>query len=282
MMRPVGLDELLGLGLSPRTAYAYARIIDRVESMLGQRGTDLSSCTAVDVAAVVQGWRASNASRGQLRAALVRAWELLERDDPPLRALRVPPKPRARSRALEPDSATKLEQEAWNRRDLPGLAVLIGLYAGLRRFEIANLRWEDVVVDEHGTPTWLRVLGKGEVLADVPVHPVLARALGDYYRRAGGWIFPGRTSAGPVHPGTIWAYVRQVAADAGLAVVPTHVLRHTALAEANDRSGDLRAVQEIARHARPETTAGYTRVTSERLRRVVGMIDYGRTLEDVS
>jgi integrase len=60
------------------------------------------------------------------------------------------------------------------------------------------------------------------------------------------------------------------------------VLRHTALAEANDRSRDLRTVQEIARHSRPETTAGYTRTTSRRMAAVVAMIDYGRNQGEAS
>lgn len=51
-------------------------------------------------------------------------------------------------------------------------------------------------------------------------------------------------------------------------------LRHTALATANDATRDLRAVQEFARHARPETTALYTRVTARRLMEVAMSIDY--------
>ena len=68
--------------------------------------------------------------------------------------------------------------------------------------------------------------------------------------------------------------MREVAADAGMKV-PTHVLRHTALATALDNCHDLRAVQELAGHARPETTAGYTRVTARRLTEAVGAIHYG-------
>jgi integrase len=70
-------------------------------------------------------------------------------------------------------------------------------------------------------------------------------------------------------------WVRDVGLEAGVPV-RTHLLRHTALAEANDRSGNLRAVQDLARHSRPETTAGYTRTTAARLKSVVAMIDYGR------
>ena len=60
------------------------------------------------------------------------------------------------------------------------------------------------------------------------------------------------------------------------APVATHVLRHTALATALDATGDLRAVQELAGHARPETTAGYTRVRRDRLEAAVSAISYDR------
>lgn len=141
--------------------------------------------------------------------------------------------------------------------------------------EIARLRWEDFDDDAEGRPAWVQVHGKGDRVAWVPVHPLLAIVL-ERWRRPEGWLFEGRDPARPVSAATIWAWVRQVAAEAGVGLVPAHVLRHTCLAECNDRSGDLRTVQEIARHSRPETTAGYTRTTAARMAAVIAMIDYGR------
>jgi site-specific recombinase XerD len=56
--------------------------------------------------------------------------------------------------------------------------------------------------------------------------------------------------------------------------VPTHVLRHTAIATLNDATHDLRAAQEFARHLSPETTVLYTRVSRRRLIEAVAAIDY--------
>lgn len=274
-MVDVSFDAILGLGLSPKTAYQYARLIDLAQRFFAERGVTLATCEPGDVAAFAQTTRNSNSTRALVRAALVAGWQIVGRYDGPARAVRVPPKPTRRCRALEDGTAQTLERAAWERRDDAGLAVLIGLYTGLRRFEIAKLRWEDFLLDDTGRADWLRVQGKGDVSAEIPVHPVLADALEPIMRRR-GWVFPGRSKGEPVCAATIWAYVRQVAVDAGLGEIRTHVLRHTALAEANDRSGDLRAVQDFARHSRPETTAGYTRTRSARLREVVAMIDYGR------
>ncbi len=88
-------------------------------------------------------------------------------------------------------------------------------------------------------------------------------------------MFPGRKRGGPVAPATIWQWVRVLAARAGLQDVTTHRLRHTALATANDNTGNLRAVMAFARHARPETTMGYTRTTARQLMSVMEAISFG-------
>lgn len=275
----VSVADLLGLGLAPKTAYIYGRILDRVVVELEPLGVGLKDCGPADLASIIPRFRGGYSSRSQLRSALVAAWEVIDRLDGPVRAVRVPPKPKTVCRALSEDAACRLERAAWERDDDPGLAVLLGLYAGLRRAEIATVRWENVKSDELGRPEWMRILGKGELVADVPVHPALAVAL-VRRRRSLGWVFEGRNRTRPVGASTIWAWVKLVAHDAGLADVPTHVLRHTALAECNDRTGDLRTVQEIARHARPETTSGYTRAKRSRMLEVVRAIDYGRQLAE--
>ncbi len=117
------------------------------------------------------------------------------------------------------------------------------------------------------------MLGKGNLPASLPVHPAVNRALEDL-PRINEWVFPGRKRGGPIRAATAWDWVRQVAEQAGVANVTPHRLRHTALSVANDRTGDLRAVMEFARHVRPETTAGYTRTTARRMLNVVDSIVY--------
>lgn len=276
----VSVEQLLATGVAERTAGQYARLAERAGRILAERGSDLMTCNGVDLAAVAQHFPASRSTRAALRAALARAWDALGRDDPPdLRAVRLPPQPRRRSKALDVDVAQAVEQAAWAQRDQPmGLAVLTGLYAGLRRAEIASLRWEHIELDSVTPEMWVR--GKGGLEAAVPIHPILAEALAGH-RRPTGWVFPGRTGPdGHINPTTIWLWTKQVTAAAGIdpAKVRTHLLRHTMLTEANDRSGDLRTTQEIARHSRPETTAGYTRVERTKMHTVVAQVSYGRAL----
>lgn len=90
------------------------------------------------------------------------------------------------------------------------------------------------------------------------------------------YLFPGRPNHGRGHvsPATIWAWSNRFCDEEGLRRIGCHRFRHTALATANDNTGDLRSTQAFARHARPETTAGYTRSTEKGLRRVARAIDY--------
>jgi integrase len=149
-----------------------------------------------------------------------------------------------------------------------GLAVLLGLYAGLRREEIASLRWTDIRDD------WLVIVGKGDVTGEIPIHSELAKRLGVARATSSShFVFPGRLG-GHVTPATIWGWCRALSLEALEIPVATHVLRHTAIATLNDKTMDLRAAQHFARHQSPETTVLYTRVNRDRLVNAVAAIDY--------
>lgn len=267
-MTTVTRPQLLALGLAPRTAELYDRMLVRLVRATG-RGVD--ELTVADVADFAGGLPPSRWSRAQLRSALGAGAEIVGRDGRELRrAVRVPPKPRMVCRALPERAAAALEAAARASGSPGALAVLLGLYGGLRRAEIARLRWEHVDL----ASGWLAVHGKGDRFGRLPLHPVLAEQLRRRRRFAGeGPLFPGRWGD-CCTPTTIGNLVRAFSAGAGVPC-PPHVLRHTCLASLNDATRDLRAVQELARHARPETTAGYTRVRDRRMVETLLRLDYG-------
>lgn len=258
---------LLALGLAPKTARLYARDILAAERWCAERRLDLATLAPELVVELAGTKPLSHSSRTILRASLRHYWEHVDRDNPPLRAIRVPPEPRHVCRALSEDDSRILAKAARTRGDRKGLAVVLGLYEALRREEIASLPW--VSLREDG---WLRIVGKGSKARRIPLHPVAFEAL-TWVPRTGAYVFSGRYG-GPVTPATIWAWVREVSTDAGVPTIPPHVLRHVSLATANDNTGDLRAVQEFAGHSRPETTATYTRANARRLNAVVASLDY--------
>ncbi|MHB1987941.1 MAG: tyrosine-type recombinase/integrase [Acidimicrobiales bacterium] len=173
-------------------------------------------------------------------------------------AVRVPKKRLMVARPLELAEARQLLARALTDDSGRGIAVLLGLLLGLRRFEIAERRWADF------SNGWLILVGKGNIEATLPVPAVLAERLARL-ERTGPFLFPGPGGIGHVTPTTIYNWVGELSNEAGLGTISTHRLRHTCLTYANDATGDLRSVQQFARHADPDTTAGYTRVTRDRL-----------------
>jgi integrase len=270
----VNLDEFaegaLSRGLSVKTVVVYTNALRPVMEHFAKQRKTLDELTAFEVAdyADVQ-VRASTSSRALLRSSLRMYFEVARRWDSPHRAVTVPRRARMRCRALDECEASKLAGIARRRRDRAGLAVLLGLYCGLRRGEIASLRWGDL------DGRWLTVVGKGAVRT-IPVGDVVFEAWNILRAELPSrtHVFEGRWGE-PCNPTTVWTWVDELSTESLGRHVTTHVLRHTALATALDSTGDLRAVQHFAGHAKPETTAGYTRTTERRLLAVANSIDYG-------
>ncbi|MCA1571950.1 MAG: tyrosine-type recombinase/integrase [Chloroflexi bacterium] len=257
---------LLGLGLAPRSAALYLSTIQSADRYFTDAGWSLSRATPEQVAAYAATKPLTFASRSLIRIALAHYWSLTDHPAPPLRAVRCPPKPEMVCKALDDDDARRLAKTARSRRDRQGAAVILGMYQGMRREEIASTRW-DAAEDD-----WLTVIGKGAKTRTIPLHHVADEAL-SWLPRSSLYVFPGQQT-GHVSPASIWNWVRQVADEAGVGRVKPHWLRHTALATQNDATGDLRAVQTFAGHARSSTTEGYTRSTKAALLRVSRAIDY--------
>lgn len=174
----------------------------------------------------------------------------------PAHALPSVPARRGRPRPAAEDVITAAYQGADDR---DALMIRLGAEAGLRACEIATLHSERIFQDLDG---WsVTVIGKGSKRRDVPLSPRLALEL---RARPAGWVFPGRVdghlSAAYVSKRLSWA----------LGVGTTgHQLRHRFASVAYRSERDLRAVQELLGHASPETTAIYTAVPDQALRRAV-------------
>ena len=126
------------------------------------------------------------------------------------------------------------------------LMILLGAVCGLRRTEIARVHTDDVAGGS------LRVRGKGDRVRNVPLPPVVAQAIAPLPR---GWVFPGRIDGhvSPAHAGKLISR----ALEPG---VTAHMLRHRFASTAYAAERDLRAVQTLLGHTKPETTAIYTAV----------------------
>lgn len=154
--------------------------------------------------------------------------------------------------------------------------LLLAAYAGLRRGEIAGLAWADIDTDND----LIQVTGKGRHQRVVPLSPVVRDALTAerYRRRTGqfgpGWrftpdprspfVFPGR-SEGHMSPDSVGAILTGILGSGWTA----HTLRHRFGTTAYKKTKDLRAVQELLGHSKPETSARYAAVDADDLRAAV-------------
>lgn len=180
-------------------------------------------------------------------------------------------------RALpRPASESAIATAAAAATDRDRLMLLLGAFAGLRCMEIARVHPRDVV-DGHT----LRVTGKGRKQRLVPLHPVISAELDAELarRRAGGhgtgwrwtadltadgWLFP-NARGGPITGGNVGKALSALIDGDWTA----HSLRHRFASAAYATARDLRAVQELLGHSKPETTARYTAVPDGALRAAV-------------
>ncbi len=138
------------------------------------------------------------------------------------------------------------------------LVAMLGLL-GLRIFEATGANIEGL--DEVHGHRILRVLGKGDKPALVPLPPAVARAIERAVdERVGGPILRSRTgNRMDRHCAT--RRLHRLAKTAGVTTerMHPHMLRHTYVTTMLDAGVDLRDVQIAARHADPRTTMRYDR-----------------------
>lgn len=140
------------------------------------------------------------------------------------------------------------------------LIIRLAAMCGLRRGEISRLRREDVVEDLVGAS--LHVMGKGSRERHVPLPRELAA---DLREAPPGWLFPSPRRPGPLTPAHVGVLVSRALPPGWTC----HTLRHRCATVAYAVERDLRAVQELLGHAKPETTALYTQVPIDAVRRAV-------------
>jgi integrase/recombinase XerC len=245
----------------------YEMRLRQAEAWCDQRGLHLATLNAETMKEMAEAFHKSHTVRGQLRSAL-KYFYRMKGIDAPLGAIPVPTQPQGRSRALERERATLLHKTA--RYWVPeGTAVMFGLYLGLRVTEIASAQWSRFDREM----SWYTAIGKGDRTRELPVHPTLLDDL-RYVRRRGDFVFPGHAGRVHVTQGTVWKWCMKVAEEAGIPRITTHELRHTAITEVYDRTGDLLAAQAFAGHTRPDTTKRYTRKNVTRLVNAVYAINY--------
>jgi site-specific recombinase XerD len=155
---------------------------------------------------------------------------------------------------------------------------LVPFYAGTRIAETVALDLDDVRLSARKGV--LRVVGKGERLREIPIHPQLRTALTDWLDERRRWPEAGESEAlflnrrgGRLSARGAHEVITGIARRAGLDDrVTAHVLRHSFATTLVRGGTDLVIAAELLGHARLETTRAYTRPSAEDRRKAVALL----------
>jgi integrase/recombinase XerD len=143
--------------------------------------------------------------------------------------------------------------------------------SGLRVSELVSLRIEDI----HFDAGFLRVIGKGSKERIVPVSLRALEKIKNYIKRERMEILKKKPSVflfvtnrgGPMTRQRFWQTIKKTGKKLGIPLSP-HTMRHSFATHLLEGGADLRSLQKMLGHSDISTTQVYTKVTTDRLRKV--------------
>src|ERR1700681_2965685 len=161
-------------------------------------------------------------------------------------------------------------------------ALSVAYGAGLRASEVSTLKVGDV----DSKRMTLRIQqGKGGKDRYAMLSPVMLDRLRTWWRvtRAqgkmleGGWLFPGLNPVEPLSTRQLNRAVHEAALAARIDKrVSMHSLRHAFATHLLEQGENIRTIQVLLGHKKLETTALYTHVATETLRKVLSPLESSR------
>lgn len=164
-----------------------------------------------------------------------------------------------------PPKASPHEYERWT------LFFAILAFTGMRASECANLRWLDLIVEQHRiaiqdskTPSGIRF---------APISTPLLRFISTFEKKhavghcgvSSAYIFGSRTLPNKVYRSGEWSacfHARRKRLGINTPNLSTHSLRHSFITRWISASVSLPTVMKAVGHTRPETTLGYTHLVT--------------------
>jgi site-specific recombinase XerD len=267
--------------LAAKTRLAYRIDGGQFARWASARSLEPQTVTTKDV----RRYAASLSEQGQAPASVARKLaalralfrlqvDLAEREDNPAELVSSPKRAQTLPRVLKPDEVSALLDRigATIALELRDRALFELAYSsGLRAEELVSLNLGAVDFDSE----LVRVEGKGGRTRLVPAGEHALRALERYLARSRPALQAAATSEPALFisksgrrlsTSDVRRRLRLWSAQAQVAGVHPHALRHSFATHLLEGGADLRAIQEMLGHANISTTQVYTRVESARLR----------------
>ena len=271
-------------GLSKNTVESYCLDLRKFQDFLSSNGKDFLSLSRPDIIDFIErlrneGYSISSICRFISSIRGLCKYLLLEHviSEDPSENLQTPKKWERLPKSLSvPEVMACLESHASlhkSRTTVMRDHVMFELLysSGLRVSELVSLKLEDA----HLEAGFLRVLGKGSKERVVPMNMRAIEKLKHYINQIRPMILKKKnssylfvTSRGrPLTRQRFWQIMRSLGRQVGIEISP-HMIRHSFATHMLEGGADLRSVQKMLGHSDISTTQIYTKVTTERLRKV--------------
>jgi integrase/recombinase XerD len=269
--------DMMMRGLGPHTQHNYIRHVRRLAAFLG-RPPDTATVDDLRSFQIHQHECGASAStiNGAVSALRFFYTVTLKRREL-ARGLIATRRPHRMREVLSVEEAARLLEAAPGIKYKAALGVAYG--AGLRVSEVAHLKVDDI----DSSRMLIRVeQGKGGRDRNAVLSPQLLELLRLWWRegkRRGvmfphGWLFPGRSYTDPISARQLHRAVQEAAEVAGIKKrVSPHTLRHCFATHLLEQDVDIRVIQVLLGHAKIDTTAIYTKVSTRTIRAVTGPFD---------
>ena len=267
-------------GLSKNTLSSYAADLKRYTLFLKEREKDISSALRSDIVDFNEGLRNKGYSISSICRYLssIKAlykYLLIESilDYDPSGNIHLPKKWERLPKALSISEVMALLQTSFSGKTiLRDSAMLELLYSsGLRVSELVKIKLGDI----HFDAGFVRIMGKGDKERVVPVNMRALEKAKQYMeeerpatlgKRQSPYLFVTKRGK-PMSRQRFWQTLKAIGQKAGLEISP-HTIRHCFATHLLEGGADLRSVQKMLGHSDISTTQIYTKVTTDRVKKV--------------
>ena len=267
-------------GLSRNTLNSYASDLKRYSLFLKERDREIKSALRSDIIDFSEGLRSDGYSipsicrylssiKALYRYLLIE--NILKND--PSENIHMPKKWERLPKALTVSEVMDLLQIGLTGKTvLRDSAMLEILYSsGLRVSELVGIKLGDI----HFDAGFVKVMGKGSKERVVPVNMRALEKVRKYLdeerpsilgKRQSPYLFVTRIGK-PMTRQRFWQTLKAIGKQAGVEISP-HTIRHCFATHLLEGGADLRSVQKMLGHSDISTTQIYTKVTTDRIKKV--------------
>jgi len=267
-------------GLSRNTVNAYATDLKKYLLFMKAQGREVVKAGKPDVLNFLEllrsdGYTISTVCRYISSIKALYKFLLLEKriQDDPTENLQTPKKWERVPKALSVSDVKDLLDATFSPKTaLRDSSMLELLYSsGLRVSELVNIKLGDI----HFDAGFIRVLGKGSKERIVPVNLRALEKIKNYSekerpeilkKKQSPYLFVTRTGRSMTRQ-RFWQTLKAVGKQSGIELSP-HTIRHCFATHLLEGGADLRSLQKMLGHSDISTTQIYTKVTTDRIKKV--------------